>query len=73
MSDASPLTAYRAKRGESLEELGRRLGVHKTTVLRWEAGRVPAERVADVCKITGLRKADIRPDLFGSRTRGGAQ
>jgi DNA-binding transcriptional regulator YiaG len=38
-SFAEKLTAYRRGRGLSREALARTLGVHKTTVVRWETGR----------------------------------
>jgi transcriptional regulator with XRE-family HTH domain len=39
ISFAERLTAYRRGRGLSQEALGRMIGVHKTTVVRWETGR----------------------------------
>jgi len=39
MSFGERLTAYRRGRGLSQEALGRMIGVHKTTVVRWETGR----------------------------------
>jgi DNA-binding transcriptional regulator YdaS (Cro superfamily) len=40
--------------------------VHKATVLRWEAGRVPAERVAEIARRTGIARWRLRPDLFSA-------
>jgi transcriptional regulator with XRE-family HTH domain len=38
------LTAYRRGQRLSQEQLARKLGVHKTTVVRWETGRRPPLR-----------------------------
>jgi len=48
----------------TLEELAGRFGVNKSTVLRWEEERVPAERVLDVERETGVSRHDLRPDLY---------
>lgn len=45
--------------------LGRQLGISPQAVSQW--GRVPAERVVDVERITGIPRAELRPDLFGER------
>jgi transcriptional regulator with XRE-family HTH domain len=63
MSD-SPLRAYRAKSGLTLERIGAEFGVHKTTILRWEEGHLPAERVLLLAKFTGLTPQELRPDLY---------
>lgn len=49
----------------TLEALSAGLGVNKTTLLRWEEGTVliPAERVIDVERITGISRHALRPDL----------
>ncbi|WP_082652277.1 YdaS family helix-turn-helix protein [Aureimonas sp. AU12] len=60
----SPLREYRSLHGITLDVLARRAGVHKTTVLRWEDRRVPAERVADLERLTGIPRSALRPDLF---------
>lgn len=62
-----PLRAYRAETGLSLEQLAGRFGVNKTTVMRWEDGRVPAERVVEVETATGIARARLRPDLYPSQ------
>jgi DNA-binding transcriptional regulator YdaS (Cro superfamily) len=50
----------------SMEAAGRKLGVNKSTILRWENGdrRIPAERVREVSRITGLAPEVLRPDIF---------
>jgi excisionase family DNA binding protein len=66
MADISPLTNYRKSMGMSLQEIADLLDVHKTTVLRWEAGKIPAERVLELEKITGIPRRRLRADLFNA-------
>ncbi len=51
---------------KSLEQAGLLLGVSAVQMHRYEAGtrRIPAERVLDVARITGIPKEELRPDLF---------
>lgn len=37
------------------------LGIHRTAVIRWR--RVPARRVVEVARITGIPAHQLRPDL----------
>lgn len=38
-----------------------------SVVLNWKArGQVPAERVLEIEKLTGVSRHDLRPDVFGS-------
>jgi DNA-binding transcriptional regulator YdaS (Cro superfamily) len=32
--------------------------------MRWEGGKIPAERVPPVCKFTGICPHELRPDLY---------
>ncbi|MFC6487329.1 YdaS family helix-turn-helix protein [Nitratireductor sp. GCM10026969] len=63
-----PLKAHREETGDTLEKLARHLNVHKTTIMRWENGEVliPVDRLADVERITGIPRHDLRPDIFGA-------
>jgi DNA-binding transcriptional regulator YdaS (Cro superfamily) len=54
----------RRARGLSLRALASAIGVNKTTVLWWERRKVPAERVLDVERITGISRHELRPDLY---------
>ena len=47
----------------SKSELARRLEISPTAVRKWRA-RIPAERVLDVERITGVSRCDLRPDLY---------
>ena len=42
--------------------LARGLGISHQAVAQWE--RVPAERVAEVERITGIPREQLRPDIF---------
>ena len=48
-------------------ELARRLDLTPQTVARWRRERVPAERVADVERLTGIPREDLRPDIFRTK------
>ena len=67
MSDTQNKTgieAFRAEKGLSLKEFGELFGVHKTTVMRWEEGQIPAERAVEIEQKTGISRRDLRPDLY---------
>ena len=60
----SPLRSYRKAAKRSLESLAADFGVHKTTILRWEEGGVPVDRLNDVERATGISRQTLRPDIF---------
>jgi DNA-binding transcriptional regulator YdaS (Cro superfamily) len=64
MRPNSPIAEFRRAEGLTLEALGQRLSVDKSTVMRWETRRVPADRVLDVERVTGISRQLLRPDLF---------
>jgi DNA-binding transcriptional regulator YdaS (Cro superfamily) len=55
-----------SERGLKLVNVASALGVDKATVTRWSLGRIPAERVADVERVTGIGRYELRPDLFAA-------
>jgi DNA-binding transcriptional regulator YdaS (Cro superfamily) len=57
------LTDLLKGRGLRLIDLARTLGVDKATTTRWAQNGVPAERVGDVVRATGIPATEIRPDL----------
>ena len=61
----SPIKIYRKSRRMSLEDFGALLSppVDKSTVYRWQR-KVPAERVIDIEKASGIPRHQLRPDLF---------
>ena len=62
MRDQGLEQAIRSVGGVS--ELARRIGIAQPSVSNWN--RVPAERVAAVESATGISRAILRPDLFGT-------
>lgn len=60
----SPLSRYRAAHGLTLEAVAGALGVNKSTVLRWEDGPIPAERIIQIEQATGIPRHELRPDLY---------
>lgn len=67
--------AFRAKRS-ALEAIGgatrlaEALGVTRSAVSQWP--RVPAERVIDVERITGVPRHELRPDIYPAPQQAGA-
>jgi transcriptional regulator with XRE-family HTH domain len=60
----SPLTAYRNAKNLTVEALASILGVDRTTLWRWEKGRVPVDRLSDVERATKISRRKLRPDIF---------
>lgn len=59
----SPLQRYRGDR--SLKSVAEEFKVNRSTILRWETGDVPVERVHEIERVTGISRHDLRPDIFG--------
>jgi DNA-binding transcriptional regulator YdaS (Cro superfamily) len=53
------------ERAGGLQALGRMLGISKQAIDQWR--RVPAERVLEVERLTGISRYQLRPDVFGKR------
>lgn len=51
--------------GKKLAEVAEAMGVDKSSVTRWTQNRVPAERVLEMERITGIPRHELRPDIFG--------
>lgn len=51
----------------SVAVLAERIGVSRQAIYLWK--RIPAERVMDVERATGISHKELRPDLFGRRRR----
>ena len=59
------LLAYLEDPDHSQVELARLIGVSQPAIARWiERGRVPAERVLTVSRITGIPASELRPDIY---------
>ena len=50
--------------GLTRREIAEQIGVDKSTVTRWCQFRVPAERVLEVERITGVPRHELRPDIY---------
>lgn len=49
-----------------ISEMARQLGIKPPSISEWKArNRVPAERVLEVEKISGVSRYELRPDIFG--------
>lgn len=59
------LIQYRKNEEMTQETLADALGTTKATVCKWEKGRIPAERVLDVERVTGIPRYELRPDIYG--------
>lgn len=46
-----------------LSALARKIGVKYQTIQQWHK-RIPAERVIDVERATGISREELRPDLY---------
>lgn len=70
MVTESPITTFRknADPRMSMEAFGALFSpaLNKATILRWERDGVPAKRVLEVERVTGISRRELRPDLFGN-------
>jgi DNA-binding transcriptional regulator YdaS (Cro superfamily) len=55
------MSKIRAKRGQ-IAHIATKLNITSPAVTKWR--RVPAERVIDVERITGISREELRPDLY---------
>lgn len=53
---------YAAQKVGGIAQLAAKLGLARQAVYQWK--RIPAERVAEVERITGVPRAELRPDLY---------
>ena len=54
-----------------ISELATRLNISRGSVYKWKwADKIPAERVVAVEAITGIKREELRPDLFGHAADG---
>lgn len=67
MAKLHPIKAYRKAQTPPLtqEQLGKKLGVLRETVARWEtrAHKIDINWLAKITKKTGIAARDLRPDL----------
>jgi len=58
------LSQYRDAHQLTVAAAAKRLGVAKSTWWKWENNRVPAERVVEVSRATGVPCSAIRPEMY---------
>ena len=51
-------------KGHKLNQLASEIGVDKATVTRWVQTKIPAEKVGDFERLTGISRQVLRPDLW---------
>ncbi|RWF78254.1 MAG: hypothetical protein EOS26_05805 [Mesorhizobium sp.] len=56
------LTYLNEERGRRIE-LASHLGISPSAISMWT--RVPADRVAEIERVTGIPRGELRPDIFG--------
>lgn len=62
MTDTTPLQkAIRAQGGQT--NLATALGITTQAISKWRR-RIPAERVLDIERATGVSRHELRPDLY---------
>lgn len=66
IEDKEPIAKARRAAGLTIDEMAVKLGINRSTVIRWEKGepRIPAAKLAPVADLLGVRKIDLRPDLL---------
>lgn len=64
--ESAPLKDIFLAKGFKLAQIARAIAVDKATMTRWLQSRIPAERVRDVEKITGVPREVLRPDLWSA-------
>lgn len=67
-----PITRYRRDNAMTLEAFGKLVGVGRAAVCKWEARKVPAERVRQIEAVTGIPATTLRPDIFQPQPQGEA-
>ena len=63
------LAALLASRQIKMADLARDLKLNKSSITMWAQRRVPAERVLEVEKLTGISRHEIRPDIYPTPTQ----
>lgn len=69
MERTSQITKYREEnKGMSLEAFGKLFTppVDKSTVLRWELGRITPRRAIEIEGVTGISRSALLPEFFNA-------
>lgn len=59
------IVARAAEKAGGVVSLARELGIKHNSLYSWK--RVPAERVLDIERVSGVPRQELRPDIFGER------
>lgn len=51
-------------KGFTITSLAKLLDVNKSTVSRWASSKVSAENAVLIERLTGIPRAELRPDIF---------
>jgi len=62
-----------AIRRVGIQTVAKHCGVTYAAARKWMLTQVPAERVASIAAISGLRPHDIRPDIYGPNDTAGME
>jgi DNA-binding transcriptional regulator YdaS (Cro superfamily) len=60
----NPGLAKAIKSVGGMRKLARALGITHGAIQQWARTRVPAERVLDIERLTGVPREELRPDLY---------
>jgi DNA-binding transcriptional regulator YdaS (Cro superfamily) len=52
------------ERAGGMRALARAMDVHYQSIQSWVKTRVPAERIVDIERVTGVPREELRPDLY---------
>lgn len=63
MSDTAAAWKEAQRLAGGPDALAARLGIKRRTLFLWKTRGVPASRIADVSRVTGIPAAILRPDL----------
>ncbi len=50
--------------GGGVRALGRTLGITGAAVCQWQHGKIPLGRIRAIEKLTGIRREQLRPDVY---------
>lgn len=59
------IVAKAAEKAGGVVALARELGIKHTAMYSWK--RVPAERVLEIERVSGISRHELRPDLYGEQ------
>lgn len=59
-----PLKAYREASKMTLSQLAEKFGVQRAAICKWEHRGIPAGRLPEVERVTGIPIQELRPDLW---------